>query len=299
MNCQPIRKSWRLPLRLSWRKSCIASRLLLTCWACCLWACCLSTTFGQTDAEQALRSFRKNSWYDANSKQFVPPKIQPAEDDPLRQNGRTAPPPPVSPASTATSRWWDNLFQSLPDFNWLARVFPTLLFWALGAVLLSVLAVLTYYALRNYMPNHFQRQPATTAIAIDPTRMVDLPFEVDDTVDGHPLAQAERLMQAGNYDSAIIFLYGYLLLALDQSRKIHLQKGKTNRMYLRELRASASLQEILQQAILVFEACYFGKHAVSRSDFLQVWQRIDEFHQLVQQPAISPTTSLSLAEAQA
>lgn len=277
---------------------CIVIRYLVICWAFCLWANLLSTAVGQTDAEQALRSFRKNVWYDKDKKQFIPPKVQAAEDDPLRQNGRTAPPPPVTPVNAQNNRWWDNLFKSLPDFRWLAQIFPTIIFWLLGAVLLIVVGVLTYYALRNTMPNRFQRKQAMTGLTIDPTRMVDLPFEVDETVDGHPLAQAERLMQAGNYDAAIVFLFGYLLLALDQSRKIHLQKGKTNRMYLRELRADASLQTILQQAMLVFEASYFGKHSVSRTDFIAVWQRLDEFHQLLQQTAVSSAASLLLAEAQ-
>ncbi len=275
----------------------IVIRLLAICFAVCLLTAAPASAVGQTDAEQALRRFPNNSWYDRHSEQFVPPKIKPADDEPLRQTGRIAQAPTASPGTTWDSRWWD-WFPSFPDLTWLAQWFPSLIFSALGAMLLVVIGILTYYALRNYMPQRFQRSKTTTAVSIDPARIVDLPFEVE-AVDGHPLAQAERLMQAGNYDAAIVFLYGYLLLVLDQSRKIHLQKGKTNRMYLRELRREPALRDILQQAVLVFEACYFGKHPISRQDFLAIWQRVDEFHQLLQSSQPSSVVSMPQTEAHA
>ncbi len=239
-----------------------------------------SLAVAQTDADEALRHFPKNAWYDKQTKQLIPPAVELARDEPLRHSGNVAQAPPTAPTTTSScGSWWD-WNPTLPDLSWLMHLFPTLVFSALGIVLLVVIGILTYYSLRNYTPRRFQRKKKNEAITIDAARMVDLPFEVQ-AMQGQPLEQAEALMQAGNFDAAIVFLYGYLLLALDQSRRIHLQKGKTNRMYWQELRGERSLREILQQAMHVFEACYFGKHPVLKSEFMQVWERVDEFHQLL------------------
>ena len=100
--------------------------------------------------------------------------------------------------------------------------------------LLTLLVLLTYYSLRDYLPERLTPQRTSPVINIDPARVAELPFEPKPTGDD-PLSAAMRAMQAEDFDDAIAFLYGYLLLALDQSRLIHLQKGKTNRMYLLEL----------------------------------------------------------------
>ncbi|MCA9180349.1 MAG: hypothetical protein KDA51_02830, partial [Planctomycetales bacterium] len=99
---------------------------------------------------------------------------------------------------------------------------------------------------------------------------------------------AMRAMQAEDFDDAIAFLYGYLLLALDQSRLIHLQKGKTNRMYLLELGSLVPLRQNVEVAMLIFEASYFGKHRVTREQFLAVWQQLESFHQMLQAASAVP-----------
>jgi len=241
--------------------------------------------FAQADAAQALRNFPKNSWYDPVTQQYIPPQVQPADDSPLRQAGWVEKSPSTPAANTTIDgSWWD-WFPTFPNWNGLAEWIPRLVFALLGLALLIVIGSLTYYSLRSYLPGGVRKKKASQAIEIDPARVLDLPFEVR-AVDSHPLAEAERLMHAGDYDAAIVFVYGYLLLALDQSRKIHLQKGKTNRMYLRELGRETRLREILYHTMLRFEDCYFGKHSISREQFLELWVQVDEFHRrLESQPA--------------
>jgi hypothetical protein len=233
--------------------------------------------FAQADAEQALRNFPRNSWYDPDAQQYIPPQVLPADDSPLRQAGWVEKSPSTA-ASDATfdSSWWDWL-PTLLNWNGLAEWLPRLLFAILGLALLIVIGSLTYYSLRSYLPGGLRKKKSAEAIEIDPARVMELPFEVQ-AVDSHPLAEAERLMHAGDYNAAIVFVYGYLLLALDQSRKIHLQKGKTNRMYLREIGPETRLREILYRTMLRFEDCYFGKHSISREQFMEVWGQVDEFH---------------------
>ena len=73
-----------------------------------------------------------------------------------------------------------------------------------------------------------------------------------------------------------------MLLVLDNAHKIHLVKGKTNRMYLRELRREPPrLRAIMEMSMLAFEQVYFGKHSISAEHFALLWGQLDEFHQLV------------------
>ena len=107
-----------------------------------------------------------------------------------------------------------------------------------------------------------------------------LPFSVEQMA-GDPLTQARRMADDGKFDLAIVYLYSYQLLALDQARRIHLQKGKTNRMYLRELITTLGLLPIVKGTMMKFEEVYFGKHSISSESFEQSWKELDQFHQLL------------------
>ncbi|MCA9131523.1 MAG: DUF4129 domain-containing protein [Planctomycetales bacterium] len=237
----------------------------------------LAFSAADIDVQRALQSLPDNHWYNKESRSYNPPSVSPQHDNPLRREGWLAPPERQSPAATSNGNNWN-----LP--GWFAEWFSTVFISLLGVVLLVVVALLAYHSLRSYMPARFERRRSPPAVTIDPARVAALPFEVRSTAD-HPLREAERLMQAGKFNEATLFLYGYLLLALDQARKIHLQQGRTNRMYLRELRESPRLSELVEQAMLAFEDVFFGQHAIPRERFLRLWERLDEFHQQLSSPA--------------
>ena len=46
------------------------------------------------------------------------------------------------------------------------------------------------------------------------------------------LEEARRSYEEGDYNTAIVYLYSYQLVKLDQNQWIRLAKGKTNRQYL-------------------------------------------------------------------
>lgn len=116
----------------------------------------------------------------------------------------------------------------------------------------------------------------------DVDRVEDLPFQLKRPT-GDFLSEARRLYEAGRYSEAIVYLFSYQLVALDKRHVIRLAKGKTNRQYLRETRSRESLKRILQGTMISFEDVFFGHHDLSREHFEESWQRLDEFHQQLEQ----------------
>jgi hypothetical protein len=92
------------------------------------------------------------------------------------------------------------------------------------------------------------------------------------------LTEARRAFDAEDYRRAIVLLFSYKLIALDQRQRIYLAKGKTNRQYLRELRGHPALQRVLEQTMLLFEDAYFGDYQPTRSDLNAAWEQLELFH---------------------
>lgn len=227
----------------------------------------------EVQSDRALDSLKNAYWYDAETGTYQKPKIAPEQDSEIRKSGWKA---NVKPRKQASSQSW-----RFPPA--LSESFSIIVTSLLGIGLLIVVGLVLYYTIRNYLPSP-QRAPAKLGrIDVDTARAEALPFEVAQT-NRNPLAEAEALIKLGKYDEALLFFYGYMLLALDQSRVIHLQKGKTNRMYIREIRSRSSLQALVEQIMLAFEDVYFGKHSISRENFESLWAELDRFHELLAAP---------------
>jgi hypothetical protein len=98
--------------------------------------------------------------------------------------------------------------------------------------------------------------------------------------------EAQRLLETGDFRQALIYLYGYQLAYLDQHHLIQLERGKTNRQYLSQLRSEPHLRALFEQTMVLFEDVYFGGRDVTRSQVNAGWERLDEFarHLEAQQP---------------
>ncbi len=98
--------------------------------------------------------------------------------------------------------------------------------------------------------------------------------------------EAQRLLETGDFRQALIYLYGYQLAYLDQHHLIQLERGKTNRQYLSQLRSEPHLRALFEQTMVLFEDVYFGGRDVTRSQVTAGWERLDEFarHLEAQQP---------------
>ena len=233
------------------------------------------------DATEALQSIGSTTWYDDETDDFTKPKLSPLTDNELRTEGTIA---EEANARRRKSSGNSNSWFSGRGGNWgiggaASNLISSFVLGLLAALLVTAIVLLTYYSLRNYVPNRWERKQKTSAVKIDLAKVSDLPFEVQQATHDNPLAEAEALLRAGKFERAMVFLYGYMLLALDQARKIELQKGKTNRMYLREVRTHTALAQILEPAMFSFEDVYFGKHQLPRERFLMSWNSLDRFHQ--------------------
>lgn len=103
-------------------------------------------------------------------------------------------------------------------------------------------------------------------------RIAELPAELRQT-NVSPRSELERLMRIGDFDHAIVFLYGHQLLMLDRVGSLRLSRWKTNNQYLRETRHSdPSVGDQLRVTVDAFERSYFGKHALDRTQFDRLWQ---------------------------
>jgi len=240
------------------------------------------------DSEKALKKIT-GGWYNSDSGTYRPPVLSKSIDDTIRQSGWLGSRKISNPPTNTTAPWsWANLGITGELFGWIVL-------GSLGTVLLCGLIAIAYYYFGDYVPAFRRKSAAKEAIKIDITKVEDLPFEVNATNDD-PLSYAEALMRAGRYNEAIVYLFGYMLLALDQSRKIHLQKGKTNRMYLRELRSESQLQAIVNKTMLAFEDVFFGRYDIDCARFEMLWQQRDDFHRLIRPvstPEVGPVAKIA------
>ncbi len=233
------------------------------------------------DTDQAMRSVGSQNWYDKSNDSYIPPSVEPSQDNLLRKEGWLASenswwPPWKQRTGRSFGNGWNVGFG-----RWLSDWFSLAVLIPLGLMLAVVIGLLLFYSFRTYLPSRFEEAQKAASLAIDPLRMSDLPFETKGLTHANPLDHAESLMQERRYSEAIVYLYAYQLLALDQSRKIDLQKGKTNRMYLRELGDQFPLQSLVRKTMLAFEDAFFGDHEISADRFAECWQTLSEFHSML------------------
>jgi hypothetical protein len=107
-------------------------------------------------------------------------------------------------------------------------------------------------------------------------RMQHLPVELRRS-DVDLRAEAERLMNLGQFDQAIILLLAHQLLTLDRSGYLRLSRGKTNGRYVRETGGTdPAMASRLRHTIVAFERSYFGSHAILAPEFGALWRNNQE-----------------------
>lgn len=237
----------------------------------------------KVDPSKAARSV-SGSWFDRDKGTYIAPPLVPNRDNSIRKDGKLA--------EVGTEMDWSFLEAIRDLITSFFRAIGTI-FYYFGYLLLALL-VATLIAGVFYITAHFVRSYRGVShndmrkeLTIDPAKIEDLPFEEMQSTND-PLGDCRSLAREGKFDEAIIYLYGYQLLAMDHARKIHLHKGKTNRMYLRELRNLDELKGIVELTIEKFELVYFGKRSLTKQSFLEVWNRLERFHFLIAQVENEP-----------
>ena len=226
---------------------------------------------------KALRDHRTYPWYDPIDDELKRVSVQADRD---------------TNTTSHNSNWelGDAPSTSLPSF------WPS--FWSgLGSVLrvLFYLVIAGIIALLvSLLVRAFLKREARSAVASQSTddddeeregevdRVENLPFAVQ-RPRSDLLSEARRLYQEGNFGQAIIYLFSYQLVQLDKHQFIRLTRGKTNRQYVREVRTQPPLQRVLEQTMVAFEDVFFGHHRLERERFEACWNRLDDFHQQLQQ----------------
>ncbi len=149
--------------------------------------------------------------------------------------------------------------------------------------LAAIVALIVYLIVRAVMlglgkKKEKQKKPKShddlRRIEALPLPLADLPPDLFDAI--------RQAAAAGDLRRAIVLLYSYQLVRLDQHRLIHLTRGKTNRQYLRELGRQSPLHAMLEQSMVVFEDVYFGDHAITAERFDACYASLDRFNALLQ-----------------
>lgn len=231
-------------------------------------------------ARDALGERNRLPWYDAERDDVRAMDVPPTDLGQFSNRESRWKAQPATPASGTGNNW--------QGFGTFGEVLTTLLkiaFWLLVAGILAFLIYLlvaAYLSRENAAITTTARSTTDDDAADEHERISSLPFTMA-RPRGDLLDEAMAQHQAGNYRQAVIFLYSYLLIQLDRHQQIHLARGKTNRMYLRELRQRPQLQAILERTMLAFEDVFFGNHAITRESFEACWNQLDEFHKHVEQ----------------
>ena len=203
----------------------------------------------------AKAALRNNSfpWYDVQKDSFR--SLRP----------RKAPPPermtqdstPINPGSSV------------------AGAFIHLMMWILLGVVLAVMAVAAYFAIKNMKPVLEQQTDAPT-ITVTLEQLEALPETARGVRD--LLGEATRLAAQAQYGPAMVFYHSWQLVQLDKRGALELQKGKTNRRYLSEVSESApELTDLFQRSIRLFEDAFFGSLEVRKDEFEGVWNQRHSF----------------------
>lgn len=241
-------------------------------------------------------ALRTTVWFDAEQNRLKPIDVEPQTDDSLNRNSRWLPkPPPVK------SNKGPNSLTAPQTNNGGAAGTGTGLFntglsmrnvigWLTLAIIVLSGVVAIFYALSRADLQTKTGGKGSNKVLSGKTpdeqtleRMKHLPKELRRT-DVNLRSEAQRLMQASQYDQAIILLFAHQLLLLDRYGMLRLNRGKTNRKYIRETRdTNEQVANCLEATIASFERSYFGRHKISRNEFADTWRLNEQLEMRIEE----------------
>lgn len=249
---------------------------------------CLTAT-AQSEPPPTEGVLSDSIWYDADTGEIVPVHVTPVTDDSMNRNSRWLPQAkrvakPAAPTNTGgggTTGTGTGLFGTSLSignlFGWLLLI----------AIVAGAIALLLFAISKTEVDLTATkgRKSADLLKASDEQileRMKHLPAELRRT-DVNLRSEAERLMNEGQFDQAIILLFGHQLLLLDRVGMLRLNRGKTNRRYVRETRrADPATAKRLKATVVAFERSYFGSHPITAMQFERLWKSNQELERSVE-----------------
>ena len=218
-------------------------------------------------------------WYNSRDGKLVPVVVHERFDDSVNRHSRWLPQAkkvvkskPINPTNTATTAGGGGNGIFGTDMS-----LGNLLGWLLLVALFVAIIGLLIYTLTKAEIDLDSKKATSKDVAnglpdaqlIE--RMKHLPAELRRT-DVNLRSEAKRLMDAGQFDQAVILLFGHQLLMLDRAGLLRLTRGKTNGRYVRETRsAHRESGDCLRFTATAFERSYFGRHQLKRLEFESLW----------------------------
>jgi hypothetical protein len=258
-------------------------RLLLSAaaWLVCL-ACTAARPARGLDEQRAVQAGREAlasrsgfPWYDRQDDSLRRIDVR-TRDDAAKHRNSTWQADPARPSGASRT--------TLRRSSVLGKIVQTVLWFGL----LALLALLIFFLVRAFM----RAEPTEDSQATDAEQprseedlIESLPFDVT-RPQSDLLGEARRHYEQGAYGEAIIYLFSYQLVRLDQQHLIRLTRGKTNRQYLGELVSRPRLQRMLESTMVAFEDVFFGHHDLQRDRFEACWSGLDEFHRRLDEVAL-------------
>ncbi|WP_153558391.1 DUF4129 domain-containing protein [Roseimaritima sediminicola] len=231
--------------------------------------------------QELVETIAGTPWYDSDGQQLRPVTVRERLDDASNRDSRWLPKPKrVRQSNQGLFSRLRNLFASMQ--------FGNLFGWTMMIILaVALIAMLIYFFSKSELEVDLTSQHKGSRTRQREQeelteRMEQLPVEVRQGATDMR-GEAQRLMSAGDYDRAIIFLFGHQLLQLDRCQMLRLARGKTNRQYVREVRSHGEAGRMLQQTVDSFEASYFGRHGVTVERFKYLWQENEKLEKLLRQ----------------
>ncbi len=209
-------------------------------------------------------------WYDRTNDQLMPVDLPAAQEAASRDRNNIS--TYVSRTKTATN-------PGRSTFSWLS-----ILSWFVIALLITVivgLLVWAFFRMENQQQKKRGEQSATSRRSSE-DRIKELPFDLE-KANGDFRQLARNAYEAGDYRTAMMFLFSHVLLMLDKSNLIRLRKGKTNRQYLAELRAYQNLSNYYESVMIPFEDVFFGDYELNKHAFDHCWNNLESFQMQIQQ----------------
>jgi hypothetical protein len=211
------------------------------------------------EARRALSRAGRVPWYDR-------------QGDTVRRLA-VAPQPPLSRAAASPAQPSRRTSSRAPQ--WLGTILQ-----GVGlSVLVATLCLITVALVASFLRQEQQETAARKVISSrrDADRVASLPLPLD-AAPADLLAEVRRLAAEGRFSQAIVYLFSYELLLLDQHQVLRLARGKTNRQYLREVRDRPALAAVLERTMQAFEAAFFGQKVIPPPTFAACWHDLEIFH---------------------
>lgn len=246
-------------------------------WMSMAMACCaVATFFGRTascaEDREVIQRSTNSIWYDSEQGSIKPSgTAQKALDVSDRHDAVSSPELPYDWS------WLDWFSTNLSNFfSWIFSGWKIVLILFFLILIFTIAYIIWQYTDFGTWYSPTRRKTTKAALEREAVKIQDLPFEIEQSLLGL-LGQAERHRASGDYSRAIAYLYSHVLVTLDEARCIRLAKGKTNRMYLRELKDRETIRVFANQLVTVFEFTFFGKHQIDAPTFESIWTQLATF----------------------